>query len=691
MRSLVVLVVVLSAAAAALLLGQSLRSRVQLRDQVLEQVQRFSLNLSDAMAGQVQGLFSSIDLALMQVRREWPEKGRSAVFESDMRETLASLPAGLVSHVVMANAQGDVVFNSLGVSGAVNIADRDYFKGHLGGGDRLLIGVPVRSRLDGRWVFAISRPLLREGRFEGTVHFTLSTEALSENLARLSLSAQDVVALVHADGNVLARSVDNPSAMGQKVPADRPFMANPALGKGVYHVPGLVDQVSRTFGWHRLPNSGVVLVVGIADASVLDPLAPSIRRNQWSASIISLLLLSGGGLVAFLLWRVAKSQAAAGLSEARLKEAQQLAHVGDWTYDVAQDRLSWSDEMYRIFGLDLKRKNISLQGFMDRVHPEDLGETMQKFQDVTAPDQRHEATHRIVLPDGSVKHVRELWINEVVDGKLVHYRGTVQDVEEMHAVQQALRQLNEKLEQRVEARTRALGEANQELETFAYSVSHDLRTPLRSIHGFATLLEEECKDLPGEGPVFLKRIQDAAARMGTLITDLLSMAHHSRALVQHQRVDLSGLARDIVEELEGSDPERRVRWVIEEGLSAMADPILMRAVLQNLLANAWKYARHADPAHIRFSRSRHADGVQEFCVRDNGAGFDMAFVEQLFQPFKRLHTNQQFEGSGVGLATVLRVVQRHGGSVRGEGVVGQGAAFFFSLPDTPAVHDVAED
>ena len=137
MRSLVVLVVVLSAAAAALLLGQSLRSRVQLRDQVLEQVQRFSLNLSDAMAGQVQGLFSSIDLALMQVRREWPEKGRSAVFESDLRETLASLPAGLVSHVVMANAQGDVVFNSPGVSGAVNIADRDYFKGHLGGGDKL--------------------------------------------------------------------------------------------------------------------------------------------------------------------------------------------------------------------------------------------------------------------------------------------------------------------------------------------------------------------------------------------------------------------------------------------------------------------------------------------------------------------------------------------------------------------------
>lgn len=691
MRSLVVLVVLLSAAAAGLFLGQSLRSREQLREQVLEQAQRFSLNLSDAMAGQLQGLLGSIDLALMQVRREWPGKGRSASFESEMREILASLPAGLVSHVVLANAQGDVVFNSLGVSTSVNIADRDYFKGHLAGGDHMLIGVPVHSRLTGRWAFAVSRPLLREGRFEGTVHFTVSTEALSENLARLSLSAQDIVALIHADGSVLARSVDNPEAMGQKVPVDRPFMANPLLEKGVYRLPGLIDRVPRAFGWHRLPNSGVVLVVGIADFSVLAPLAPSMRRNEWSASVIALLLLGGGGLIAFLLWRAAKSQTAAGVSEARLQEAQQLAHVGDWTYDVAQDRLSWSDEMYRIFGLDPLHEAITLRGFMDRVHPQDLGETMAKFQDVSAPDQRHEATHRIVMPDGSVKHVRELWINDVVDGKLVHYRGTVQDVEEMHAVQQALRQLNEKLEQRVEARTRALGEANQELETFAYSVSHDLRTPLRSIHGFATLLEEECKDLPGEGPVFLKRIQDAAARMGTLITDLLSMAHHGRAPVQHQRVDLSGLARDIVEELEGSDPERCVRWVIEDGLSAMADPILMRVVLQNLLANAWKYARHAEQAHIRFSRSRHDDGVQEFCVRDNGAGFDMAFVGQLFQPFKRLHTNVQFEGSGVGLATVHRVVQRHGGSVRGEGVVGQGAAFFFSLPDTPAVQDVAED
>ena len=254
----------------------------------------------------------------------------------------------------------------------------------------------------------------------------------------------------------------------------------------------------------------------------------------------------------------------------------------------------------------------------------------------------------------------------------------------MHTAELALQQLNEQLEQRVLERTRELGELNQELETFAYSVSHDLRTPLRTIHGFASLLEEDTAVAQSPaGRVQLQRIQDAAKRMGQLITDLLTLAQHSRAVIQHERVDLSALARRVAADLDLAQTGAPVQWDIEDGLVVHADPTLMGVVLQNLLGNARKYTSQTAQPRIAFTRTAHAHGEQEFCVRDNGAGFDMAYVAQLFQPFKRLHGHREFEGSGVGLASVGRVVRRHGGQVRAEGAVGQGAAFYFSLPDGP--------
>ena len=250
--------------------------------------------------------------------------------------------------------------------------------------------------------------------------------------------------------------------------------------------------------------------------------------------------------------------------------------------------------------------------------------------------------------------------------------------------QLALRQLNDQLERRVAERTAELEALNAELEIFAYSVSHDLRTPLRSIHGFASILEtEEGERLSEDARSYVQRIQAAAQRMGQLITDLLSMAHLSRSVLQMQPLDLSAMARVIADELERSDPGRRVQWDIEPGLTAVADPVLMQSLLQNLLGNAWKYTGRTPDPRVSLRRTSAGGGMQTFCVRDNGAGFDMAYVDQLFQPFKRLHRSEEFEGTGIGLATVRRIVQRHGGQVGCEGQVGQGAAFWFSLPREP--------
>ena len=683
------LVILLTVLAAAFLWGQGLRARAQLREQVLLQAEQRSLHLADAMAGQVDGLFGMLDLALLDMRRQWL-KGRPSDFAEMVSDVVPALPPGLVSHATVVDARGQVVYNSLGQEIGTYVGDRDHFKALRDGGDRMVIGAPVKSRLTGQWLFVVGRPVLRDGVFDGTVHLLVSTPFLASKLAALALSAQDIVGLVHANGHFMARSLDNDGAMGNKLPADRPFLTNPSQRFGVFREAGALDQVPRTFGWNRLPGSGAVLVIGLADSSVLDPLAPALRRGHLLTAVLTLLLLAGGGTIAYLIWRVSRSQAAAVASEERLKEAQHMARVGNWEYDHATRRLTWSDEVFRIFGMYPGKDQPSYSHFLSVVHPEDRDRVIAAFNEAVKQHHLYNVVHRIVLADGRVKHVRELGLNTYDGERPVSSKGTIQDITETRTAQLALQELNDELERRVDERTRELGAVNRELEAFAYSVSHDLRTPLRSIHGFASLLEEDFTDMPDAAHGHLRRIQDAARRMGVLITDLLSMAHHGRAPVRHERVNLSELARAIVGDLEREDPRRVVRWEIEEGLSVWADPLLMRVVLQNLLGNAWKYSGQTERPHIAFTRTSHADGMQAFCVRDNGAGFDMAYVQQLFQPFKRLHTNQQFEGSGVGLATVQRVVQRHGGTVRGEGAVGQGAAFHFTLPDEPVVRDTAQ-
>ncbi len=221
---------------------------------------------------------------------------------------------------------------------------------------------------------------------------------------------------------------------------------------------------------------------------------------------------------------------------------------------------------------------------------------------------------------------------------------------------------------------------NRELEAFSYTVSHDLRAPLRSIDGFSLALLEDCGDrLDGQGQDHLRRIRAAARRMSDLIDDLLELSRVGRWELLRQQVDLSALARDVVGELRQSAPERAARVVVQDGLVVDGDPRLLRVVLENLLGNAWKFTGKVAEPMIEVG----ADETQApatYFVRDNGAGFDMAHVGQLFAPFRRLHSAADFSGTGIGLATVQRIVERHGGRVWAEGEVGRGATVSWTLP-----------
>ena len=290
--------------------------------------------------------------------------------------------------------------------------------------------------------------------------------------------------------------------------------------------------------------------------------------------------------------------------------------------------------------------------------------------------------HGIQRPDGpAILSINAAPLRDDED-RIAGMVASVQDVTERVEAEREVRRLNEELEQRVEERTAELEAANEELESFAYSVSHDLRAPLRAIHGFSDALIEDYRDrLDGEAFDFLGRIQANSQRMSQLIDDILKLSRVSRKELRREPVDLVRLARGTVEELRQIEPDRPVELATPDTLPATGDPKLLPVVMENLIGNAWKFSRDEAVARIELVADE-ANGERIYRVRDNGVGFDMTYAHKLFKAFHRLHRDSEFEGTGIGLATVNRIVRRHGGWVEAEGAVGEGATITFSLGES---------
>ena len=367
-------------------------------------------------------------------------------------------------------------------------------------------------------------------------------------------------------------------------------------------------------------------------------------------------------------------------SEARFRAIFEQASVGIGRVSFDGGRwLEVNDVLSRITGYN--REELLLKSWVEMTHPEDVPLDLSEAERVrSGQSESYTVEKRVFHKDGHIVWVRSaLSVVRDYRGKPDYEICVVEDISEQKHAEQTLMQLNTELESRVNLRTQELETANKELEAFSYSVSHDLRAPLRTVDGFSAALEEDYGDkLEGEGKDFLRRVRNGVQRMGELIDALLTLSRVTRADLNRETVDVSALAQSLVDEFRTRYPERSLEFRIEPGLEAEADPKLLRVALENLLENAVKYTSRTEHAVIEIGKMNH-NGSSGFYVRDNGVGFDMQYVGKLFGAFQRLHGDKDFQGSGIGLATVQRIVRRHGGQIKAEGEVGRGATFQFTL------------
>ena len=363
-------------------------------------------------------------------------------------------------------------------------------------------------------------------------------------------------------------------------------------------------------------------------------------------------------------------------SEQLLRQAHLLADLASWQADVATRRFSTLSGSHEV--LDLPSAEFTDDELLALTHPDDRAMVLKQWAMAVKGQADYDIEYRFIIRGEHRWFSVRAEFDRDPKGRAVRALGVTQDITQRKRNEMQIQQLNASLEQRIDERTRALKAAYDELESYSYAVAHDLRSPLRIINGFAQALREDNPAWTDESLSHLERIMGASKKMGELIDGLLTLSQFSRGDLQRKPVNLSTIATRLLEEFASTDAQRKVRWVVEPGLEAMADPPLVEALLQNLLHNAWKYSAQTPEACIRVY-TRVEKGQTQFCVSDNGAGFDMARSNKLFQPFQRLHMPHEFSGLGIGLATSLRIVQRHGGGMGATGEPGKGATFFFTL------------
>ncbi len=401
---------------------------------------------------------------------------------------------------------------------------------------------------------------------------------------------------------------------------------------------------------------------------------------KYALAIITGLLAIIGLFAFFLKQQVNAKTKALRETDRLLKETQAIASLGGWEYDVKKHRIKWTDEMYQIYGVGHDYDPNKMIQDISFYTPQSAPIIKDAFRQAMEVGKPFDLELELLRADGKRIWVRTMSQPVMENGKVIRVTGNILDITKSKLAEEEIRQLNEGLEQRISERTAQLEESNKELEAFSYSVSHDLRSPLRAIDGFTRILLEDFEPhLNTEGKRICSVICENTSKMGQLIDDLLTFSRLGRTEMQPSQIDMSEMANLVFQDLTTPESREHIDFQVGDLPAALGDPSFMRQAWMNLLSNAIKFSSKRERSIIKVSGEQR-EGKSVYSVQDNGAGFDMQYVNKLFSVFQRLHSDREFEGTGVGLAIVQRIVKRHGGRVWGEGKIDGGATFYFTLP-----------
>ena len=612
---------------------------------------------------------------------------------------LSGLPHELpqIERLFLTDRRGTLQADAPALPGArgVSFAQQEWFEGVSRNWQPYLSPAYTRSAEPQINVFAVAVPIKKTtGAVTGILVLQIRLESLLRRIQGIDLGPQGFIYIVDSKRQIAFHS-KHPQHKGIVNASVTPIMERLLDGQhGVEITFDPMEQEDSILAYAPLPQYGWGVVI---QQPVSASVGLAIRDEQLRRLLLGYgLVLLFASTAIFLAARVARARERATENrrlqaelEQRVTERTRELHAANHFLDSLIENIPHMIFVKDADSLRFVRFNHAGEELLGYPRADLLGKSDYDFFPKEQAD-FFAARDRAVLARGTLEDIPEEPIDTRYKGtRILHTKkvavldeqgrprnllGISEDVTEQKQKEKEIHRLNTALIQRnVEIET-----INKELQAFSYSVSHDLRAPLRSIDGFSqALLEDYQEKLDATAVNYLQRIRSATQRMGHLIDDMLMLSRVSRVDMRKTKVDLSALARSIVTEFQNAGPGRQVEIVIQPALTAEGDPALLRVMLENLWSNAWKFTAKTGAARIEFGRHE-----GDFFLRDNGAGFDMAYVDKLFGAFQRLHGAHEFAGTGIGLATVQRIVRRHGGRIRAEGVLGRGATFYFSLPNS---------
>lgn len=649
------------------------------RRSLVEETERSAQNLAQVLEEQTAGMINAVDFTLMsaghvlELDRPADRMNDAQVVER-LRSSLKSLP--FVRAIFVTDDKGRMIYDTNSFPAAnLDFPDRDYFRVHRDGlAQGLHISHPLISRTGNIWFISMSRRLARaDGSFAGVVVAAVEPQYLERVYKSIKVGPAGTVSLFLRDGTMLVRSPYIEGAIGKNFHDSPLFAAQlPKAEVGTYQAPSAMDASTRIFSYRALKATPLVVVIGLGRDEVLSKWL----SRAWTHGLVSatfMLIIAWLGYLVFReLGRRDQLTSALRSSEERYRRALDDMMEGcqiigfDWRYRYVNDTLVQHGR---------------------RARSELLGRTMMEVYPGLEKTEVFAALHRC-MEERTSQGLQTRF--EFGDGSFTWFDVSVHpvpegifilsiDITSQKFAEAKLLQLNEQLEARVVERTAALNTVNEELEAFSYSVSHDLRAPLRHLDGFARLAMERSDDMDAMTKEYLTKIIRSSEKMDTLIDDLLVLSRASRTELNSRSVDLQALVFGVKQECMSYAGQRQVEWRQDELPRAQGDQVLLRQVFMNLVSNAIKFTRNCEHAVIEVRARMMENNEVEISVRDNGAGFDMRFADKLYGVFQRLHHESEFEGTGIGLATVRRIVERHGGKTWAEGEPGKGAVFYLTF------------